>query len=493
MKTRRLRTRLMLTYTALIVIGFGALAWLAGGQIARGAQEDLAYSLQTHAALLARSLKEEIEHLDEGETSIEQIGQRAGVLAAQVDAQVTLLDDRGRVWYGSDDTGDDREFQRGPEVMSALAGTISSDVRANRRGTASVYAAAPVVDDHQVLAVVLLARPASAADAAVRQRWLTLGSAVILLGLLSVAASIWLAASLTRPLEQLRTAALRLAAGDFSQRVAQSRQDELGQVAAAFNHMADQVQAMLDEQRAFAANASHELRTPLTTIRLRSEALRHNHLSSKLARQYVVEIDDEVARLGGLVEDLIWLSRLDAGRAERGDETVDVVRLARSVLHDLAAREAAQGRRLTLETAGDIPEVQASTHHLRVVLRNLLTNAIHYTPAGGAVVCRIQATEDTLLITIADTGHGIAAQDLPHVFERFYRSDKGRGRSTAGVGLGLPLVQSIVQFYGGHVTLESAGLDQGTTARVWWPIPCRESCLPIAASDQAGKTPSVRK
>jgi signal transduction histidine kinase len=228
---------------------------------------------------------------------------------------------------------------------------------------------------------------------------------------------------------------------------------------------------MLDEQRAFAANASHELRTPLTTIRLRSEALRYDDLDSDTTHQYIAEIDDEAARLGNLVEDLISLSRFDAGRAERGDELVDVVRLARAVMHEVAQREDAQGRDLVMEAGSDLPELRASTQHVRIVLRNLLGNAVSYTPPGGKIICQIEKQPDALQLTFADTGQGVAPDDLPHLFERFYRADKARSRGVGGVGLGLPLVQSIVHFYGGRIEIASPGLDQGTTVRVWWPLP----------------------
>src|SRR5690606_22912040 len=114
-----------------------------------------------------------------------------------------------------------------------------------------------------------------------------------------------------RPLIQLHQATLNVAAGNFSSRLPAERSDELGQVARAFNHMTAQIEAMIEEQKAFASNASHELRTPLTAIRLRSEALREGLVDEATARQYIAEIDDEAERLGNLVQDLIVLSRLD--------------------------------------------------------------------------------------------------------------------------------------------------------------------------------------
>lgn len=466
---RSLRSQLMLAYMALIVVGFGALAALAGGQIARGSMEDYAQSLSAQAELVAHTLREDIEHLLEGETSYEQLVARANRLATDVGVHLLLLDVQGTAWFDSLGAMNNADLRDSPEVVAARQGRSATHVRAAESGVDTLYAAAPVVDDDRVVAIVLLAQPTTAATGLVRQRWLTLGTGVVLLGLLAVGASGWLAASLTRPLQELRVAALRLAGGDFAQRLPETRRDELGQVAIAFNHMAAQVLTMLDEQRAFAANASHELRTPLTTIRLRSEALRHDDLDSSTAHQYIVEIDDEVARLSNLVEDLISLSRFDAGRAERGQEMVDVVRLARSVIHELAEREGAQGRELVLESGSDLPELRGSTQHVRIVLRNLLGNAVNYTPAGGKIICQIKKAPDALQFTFADTGNGVAPEDLPHLFERFYRADKAHSRG--GVGLGLPLVQSIVHFYGGRIEIASPGLGQGTTVRVWWPLP----------------------
>ncbi len=283
-------------------------------------------------------------------------------------------------------------------------------------------------------------------------------------------AALWLAASFTRPLEGLQVSALKLAAGDLSQRVPISRQDELGQLGQTFNHMAERVEAMLLEQKAFASNASHELRTPLTTIRLRSEALRDGELDEATARQYIAEIDDEVARLGRLVNDLIQLSRFDSGRAELGDEEIDPVRLGRSLCQQLQKTAAAKQITLVLDAPESLPAIQANQSHVRIVLQNVLENAIKYTPQGGQVRWRLALDEGYLRSEVQDSGIGLAAEDIPHLFERFYRADKAHTRATGGAGLGLPLAQSIVAFYNGRIHIHSVGVGQGTTATVWWPV-----------------------
>lgn len=469
-KKWRLRTRFMAAYTGLIVLGFSGLALLAGQQISQGAVEDFERDLSTQAALVARGLRETIERFDEGEASQRVVEQALQEFASQLGGHLVLIDTTGRAWLDSDGTLPTENQMVYPEVEAAQNGRVIYDVRDNEQGVSIVYAAAAIVEDGQTISIIRLSRPLSAASEVVVRRWLALAGGVILLTLLALAASLWLSASLARPLTQLRTTALSMAAGDLSQRLAEDRSDEIGQLARAFNHMARQVQSMLEEQRAFASNASHELRTPLTTIRLRSEALREDRLDEATARQYIVEIDDEVSRMGNLVEDLILLSRLEAGRAERGHEQINVNLLAQKLVAEWQSQIAAQNITLTLKTMPDLPAITASVTHLMIVFRNLLSNAIKYTPEGGHIVWQLSAANGHLQATITDNGVGIAANDIPHLFERFYRADKARTRQVSGAGLGLSLVQTVVQLYDGRIDIHSTGLGHGTTVAVSWPL-----------------------
>lgn len=465
-----LRARLALAYAGLLVIGFTGLALLAGRQISQGAMEDYEHGMATQAVLIGQGMKEVIEGFREGEISQAAVASAVATYAAGSQARLTLIDSTGRAWLDSSDNLPSGNLQSFPEVTAALNGQNIYNVYPNDNGTPTLYTAAPVLEDGRVLSVVRLAAPLSDARSLVMQRWLTLSLGIALLAALALVASWWLAASLTRPLDRLRHSALEVAQGNFAQRLPEDRQDEVGELAAAFNHMAGQVQAMLDEQRAFASNASHELRTPLTTIRLRSEALRTGHLDEETTRRYIAEIDDETTRLSYLVNDLMLLSRFDTGRAESSGEMVDPSRLARQLTQELAPRAARHNVHLELEAATPLPPVQASQTHLRVVFYNLLDNAFKYTPEGGEVCWRLWVENDALRVEVRDSGQGIAAEDLPHLFERFYRADKARTRTVQGSGLGLSLVHSVVTFYGGRITIESEGLGQGTVAHVWWPL-----------------------
>lgn len=459
---RSLRTRLLLAYVGLILVGFTVLVLLAGRQISAGTVQDFASGLAEQAQLVARALKETVE--ESSEHGVDQAALRSilQTYAEQVGAEVVLVNRDGRFWASS---GDGTTDTNTPEVNAALSGNISNDARGNM-----AFAAAPVLEEGRVIAVVQLAAPLTAAQSLVWERWLELGGAVLAVTVVAGLAALLLSITLTRPLEQLRQAALQIAQGDFSQRLPESRRDEIGEVARAFNYMTGQVEAMIEEQRAFASNASHELRTPLTTIRLRSEALREGSLDAAMAQQYVVEMDDEVQRLGNLVQDLMILSRLDSGRLEAGRERIDTVRLARQLLAEIMPQAESRAITLQLDAPQTLPPVTAGRAHLMIVFRNLLNNALKYTPDGGRVTWQIQEADNAIHHTISDTGQGIAADDLPHVFDRFYRVDKSRSREVSGVGLGLSLVRMIVEFYGGTIRLTSGGIGQGTTAHVAWPL-----------------------
>jgi signal transduction histidine kinase len=457
---KSLRTRLLLAYAALILAGFTVLAMLAGRQILSGTLQDFSGGIVEQAQLVARVLKEPVEEGAEhgvDQASLASILQR---YAEQADAGLIVFDSRGQILASSNDNNEINT----DVVGTALSGNASSETQGDM-----VYAAAPILEEGQVIGVVQVSAPLSAAQNLIWERWLALGGAVLVVTALAGLAAVWLSQTLTKPLAQMQKATMQIAHGDFSQRLPETRQDEIGEVARSFNHMAGQIEAMIEEQRAFASNASHELRTPLTAIRLRSEALREGGLDAPTARQYIVEIDEETQRMGNLVQDLLMLSRLDSGRLEAGREQVDSMRLARQLISEIAPLAERRDITVQLDTGTDLPPVTAGSAHLMIVFRNLLNNALKYTPDGGEITWQIQAGEGTIQHTISDTGQGIPSDDLPHVFDRFYRVDQSHSRDIPGVGLGLSLVRMIVELYGGTITLESGGPSQGTTAHVAWP------------------------
>ena len=200
------------------------------------------------------------------------------------------------------------------------------------------------------------------------------------------------------------------------------------------------------------------------------EVIQSDPLDVDTNQQYIAEIDDEVRRLGTLIEDLTLLSRFDAGRSELGKSEIDVRRFATSIMQQFQPQATPKQITLTLESPQEGVTLYASLTHLTVVFRNVLDNALKYTPEGGIITMIISEEVDGICAIIEDTGQGIEPHHLPRLFERFFRVDKARSRQVPGTGLGLALVQSIVKAYGGSISIESDGLQQGTTVTIRWPI-----------------------
>jgi signal transduction histidine kinase len=460
-----IRTRLLLAFASIILVGFLGLALIAGRQISSAAQADYAQGLQNSVQLIAQGISPHVQDFIEGKISESDLESVLTEYETRVGCDLKL--------YTTDDASRPLSrpgFRGMAELENAMHGDIVLVERKNEYGRDTIYTAAPVVFDRQPKGLIQLSVPSDNLQAIVLRRWLELGLVFALVTGFALFAALWLARSIIQPLYKLRESAVRLSEGNFTHRVAYTGKDEIGEVAQAFNEMAQEVESMLEEQRAFASNTSHELRTPLTTIRLRTEALRYDStLDESIAKRYIEEIDDEVARLGNLIQDLTLLSRFDAGRAELGQDQVDMLRFAASVQHQMSAQAREKNIRITLALPDESILVNASINHLMVVFRNLLDNAIKYTPDGGTITWEIKSADQGVFSAIRDTGRGIAAEHLPHLFERFYRVDKARSRGTPGTGLGLALVKSIVEAYGGHITIESAGVDKGTVANVFWP------------------------
>jgi len=486
-----IRVRLLLVYVGILVVGFAVLTLVTGQQISSAARVDYENRLKNEIRLIAQGIRASITDTTVSDGAFDTLiagyeaeigGDLTVVLPEDVDRRGPPPVQQGNAPPAQQGTGQrngpppNSRFDGAPEIESALRGDVIVIQRHDSSGHDALFTAAQVMEGQQgqrAPVIVQLSVPSSNLQRLVLERWVSLWLLVGLIALLALIAATLLARSIIRPLDALRESAVQLAKGDFSHRVAYNQKDEIGEVARAFNEMAHQVESMLDEQRAFASNTSHELRTPLTNIRLRSEALRYDDsLDEAMGERYITEIDDEANRMSGLIEDLTLLSRFDAGRAELGENQIDMAQFAASLKQRFSPQLTAKNIRIELATQPDVQPVLASLNHLTVVFRNLIDNAIKYMPDGadgGQITWTTSAGIDGVCSVIQDTGRGIEAEQLPHLFERFYRADKARSRDIPGSGLGLAIVKSIVDAYGGTVSIASEGRGKGTTVTVFWP------------------------
>src|SRR5690349_18362568 len=300
LKQVSIRTRLLVVYIAILLVGFAGLTLVAGQQISSGSREDYEQRLKGEVTLVAQAVARSVNNYMAGDLS-----------EADLKAAFATYDDpiNGSLTYyplssshtPDGDHGPRDSFRNEPELEDALRGGVSLDERVDTTGQDTLFTAAQITYGGNLLGLLQLSAPASNLQTLIIQRWLELAVVLALVTFLGIAAAFWLARSIIQPLYKLRESAIQLSLGDFSHRVHYDNQDEIGEVAHAFNEMAIQVESMLEEQRAFASNTSHEMRTPLTTMRLRTEALRYDpNLKPDVAKRYIEEIDDEVARLGDL-------------------------------------------------------------------------------------------------------------------------------------------------------------------------------------------------
>lgn len=276
-----------------------------------------------------------------------------------------------------------------------------------------------------------------------------------------------LALQITAPARDLTHAARRVAAGDLAHRVAVHSNDELGEVGTAFNEMAAALGRQEELRRQLVADVAHELRTPLSVMRVEIESLQDG--LTEPTPETLASLGEEIALLGRLVEDLRLLSLMDAGQLHLELQPVGPAEAVQKVLQQVAT--AAERKGVTLEAAvpAGLPAARADPDRLQQVLLNLLHNALRHTPAGGTVRLSAQLEGAVLHLQVVDTGEGIAAQDLPHIFDRFYRADTSRARSSGGTGLGLSIVRGLIEALGGRIWAESAA-GTGTTVHFTLPV-----------------------
>jgi len=230
----------------------------------------------------------------------------------------------------------------------------------------------------------------------------------------------------------------------------------------------------IDEMRRdFVANVSHELKTPLSAIRGFAETLRDGALDERpAAHRFTERILDQCRRLQNLLSDLLTLSRLEASDRKLEPEPVDLALLTRRAVETVDEAASSRGVTVSLQKPKrSLPQVPGDRESIERLILNLLENAVKYNRKGGRVdiALGVDAEANEALIEISDTGIGIPADDLPRIFERFYRVDKGRSRAEGGTGLGLAIVKHIVQSHGGRLDVDSE-LEVGTTFRVHLPL-----------------------
>ena len=301
--------------------------------------------------------------------------------------------------------------------------------------------------------------------------------AVLIGAVISIAISLIISKTLLTPIEGMTKAAEAMADGDFSRKIVVESEDEIGILSKTFNDMASQIETMLEElkkaeqlRREFVANVSHELRTPLTSIRTYAETIFDTEeIGRETQDEFLRVIINESDRMTKIVQDLLELSRFDSGRSKLSVEEFSIEQSVRGVYTAIALEAKKRGHVLNLELEWKLPKIKGDRARIEQVLMNIIINALKYTPDGGLIDIYSGSADGSVWVKIEDTGVGIPEEDLPHVFDRFYRVDKARSRESGGTGLGLSIAKEIITLHGGDIQVESA-YGKGTSVTIVLPI-----------------------
>ncbi len=452
-----LRARLWLSYALLILIALGIMALALGVYLWRNPllyRQTLTRLRTVETAIVKRQGNDALGR------SLPEAMERA---AAFFDVRLLLFDAQGRLLEDTSPSRPAIDLPRQDVPLRAVP------VLRDRDGQAWVYTL-QTLEDGSILLVVE-PRPPVPLLTILRDDLLPIfiqGGGVALL--FSLVLAFGMARWVADPLQRLMTVSRQVPVAEQSP-LEERGPREVRELTRAFNAMTARVQASQRSQRDFVANVSHELKTPLTSIQGFAQAILDGTADTPESRAQAAEIIyNESARLHRMVLDLLDLARLDAGTADLNMEPLDVTALLNSMAEKFSLQAQQAGISLTVDAPSGLPLLTADGDRLAQVLTNLVDNALKHTPSGGQVTLGARLESAELILSVADTGAGIPAQALPHIFERFYQADASRpGGRKRGAGLGLAIAHEIVAAHGGRITLRSQE-GQGTVFYVHLPL-----------------------
>lgn len=466
-KPKTIRTKLLGTYLIMIILTVLITDLLAYTALKEHYLQERQEAYQIHANVISNYASQYINSNDRYRPpyQIMDYGQR-------VEARVLLVNRDGVVFNDSFNErwviGKKLEHN---EITAALRGETAVGYHRISPEEWVMYVAVPITLEKQVMGAVLLSTDITDIEVALATVLRRMLIFTLLGSTLALMVGLWLADRLTNPVQDLTSAVQRLAMGTFDQPVPVRSQDELGQLAQSFNFMAERLEQMDRTRRAFVADASHELKSPLSSIKALAESLIYSdERDVAVYREYLQDINEEIDRLNRVVHDLLQLAKMEDAQDINWQQQ-SIQQVVEEILELVEPQAKAKGIVLNKKLPPDL-NWPVNGDLLGTVLLNLIDNGIKYTPEGGSVTLSCWTAGEKLFVQVADTGEGIPPEDLPHIFERFYRVDKARARETGGTGLGLSIVQQSVRVMGGTINVHSTE-GVGTIFNVELPLPSK--------------------
>ena len=417
--------------------------------------------LQNQATVIASSLSA-MNELD-----VDHVAQVMELLDVTELTGITVRGVNGSIYYDTVTSSTGAVNTHDVRMLTALNGSTGFYGHFNE-GVFRCYYYMPLVLSNRIAGVLVLYE----ADSEQGSLLLSLQNSVRLVSIIVAVVFLAIAAVLiyviSARLRTIRRGITPLGDGNYSHRIAMKGSDEFSELGGAFDRLADRLENNEDIRRRFVADASHELKTPIASIRLLSDSiLQTDAIDEETTRDFVGDIAVEAERLSNITQHLLTLTNLDNPTAISRSPN-DLAETARQTVRMLLPLAEAKGVSLTL----DAPEscfVLSARDELDQIVQNLAENAVKYNVEDGSVTVSVHKQDEDVLLTVKDTGIGIPEEDLPHIFDRFYRVDKARSREAGGTGLGLSIVRDTVRILGGSVDVTSEP-GKGTEFRILLPL-----------------------
>ena len=428
--------------------------------------EDLVFrSKHTTLQASAAAINAAVAGLEE--LTEENVAQAMEAVEIEGVSRAVVTDEHGLALYDTREVGSaEGYYVFYTELVQALRGDIAV-YSVYEEGAFRSSAAQPVLYRNQIIGAVYVYDYDTQQASLLENLQNNLMRISVGIAALVVCVSMAFSRGLTRRLDSLLTAIRGVREGAYNQRAVLSGHDEYTQIAGEFNDLVDRLQETENARRRFVSDASHELKTPLAAIRLLTDSiLQNDNIDGATVREFVSDIGQEAERLSRITEDLLRLTRLDSGVLEP-PTVVDMLPVLEQVMRMMSLVAQEKGTELTYRAEGTCTML-ATRDEIHQIIYNLTDNAVKYTPPGSTVQVSLFREGDQVVLTVEDNGAGIPEEDLPRIFERFYRVDKARSRAAGGTGLGLAIVRDTVEKRGG--TVEAANRPGGGAVfTVRWP------------------------
>jgi len=455
-----IRTRLLAAFLTVALVAAAGLSVYSLKELEGFALRKLEERLSAEAILVSQITAQSPMNSEGGLSAdtVAALNKALSTAAPDIVSRIRILDSGGNALI--DSSGPDGVgigYARLSEIRDALNGGYGASTRTTADGHVGLYIAQPIWHNDQVIGASYVSATTFSIMTLLKEYQSRLMVVIGLFALVTLVMAETLTRWVSQPLSELSKGASAFAGGDHTVRVTPIGASETRAVAVAFNAMADEVEQMVSELRTeehrksrFVSDVSHELRTPLTAIRGAAETLLEGDVPTDDANRFLETIVRESNRLARLANDLLTLERIEGATGE--------LPLRRVRLRVVAERAAAglealtDDRNMAVSVEGDAPTVLGDSDRLQQVVSNLVDNASRATPPGGHVMIRLSTRAGFAVLSVLDDGPGIPPDALPHLFDRFYRAQASRDRSSGGAGLGLAIVQAIVQAHAGSIT-----------------------------------------